>query len=291
MPEFPPIENHAMVGDLHTIALVALDGTVDFMCFPRFDSPSIFASLLDPEKGGHFKLQPELDGATRKQLYLPDSNILLTRFLAHAGVAEVSDFMPVGGAGHAHNLVRRIKAVRGEVSCRVECAPRFDYGRAEHTCERDSDGVTFSSKGAMDGAAAAQLGGAESRKAPRWRPSRCASARSASFVLEDARARLACNTDRYVAESFKETMNYWRSWVAQCRYTGRWREMVHRSALTLKLLRLAGIRFAGGRADFWLAGSARRRAQLGLPLHLDSRCLLHDLRADAARLHGGSGGL
>src|SRR5688500_19560043 len=97
-----PIENHAIVGDLNTVALVALDGTIDFMCFPRFDSPTIFAWLLDPEHGGSFSIAPELDDARRKQLYLPDSNILLTRFLSAAGVAEISDFMPVEEAAAAH---------------------------------------------------------------------------------------------------------------------------------------------------------------------------------------------
>ena len=89
MAKFEPIENHGIVGDLNTVALVALDGTVDFCCFPRFDSPTIFASLLDPERGGHFRISPELNGAKRKQLYLPDSNVLLTRILSSEGVAEI----------------------------------------------------------------------------------------------------------------------------------------------------------------------------------------------------------
>src|SRR5690606_11110299 len=100
-----PIENHAIIGDLNTVALVALDGSIDFLCFPRFDSPSIFASLLDAERGGYFRIAPELNGAKRKQLYLPDSNILLTRFLAADCVVEISDFMPVGQEFPAHNLV------------------------------------------------------------------------------------------------------------------------------------------------------------------------------------------
>ena len=82
-----------MIGDLHTVALVGIDGSIDFMCFPHFDSPSIFAAMLDAEKGGHFKLAPILNEAKHKQLYLPDTNMLLTRFLADEGVAEVSDFM------------------------------------------------------------------------------------------------------------------------------------------------------------------------------------------------------
>ena len=96
MPAPEPIENHAVIGDLNTVALVALDGSIDFLCFPRFDSPTIFAALLDPDRGGIFRISPELNGARRKQLYLPNSNILLTRFLAQDGVVEISDFMPVG---------------------------------------------------------------------------------------------------------------------------------------------------------------------------------------------------
>src|SRR5688500_156191 len=109
MHAIEPIENHAIIGDLNTVALVALDGSIDFLCFPRFDSPSVFAALLDPERGGFFRIAPELNGARRKQLYLPDSNILLTRFLAMDGVVEISDFMPVGEEFPAHNLVRRVK--------------------------------------------------------------------------------------------------------------------------------------------------------------------------------------
>jgi GH15 family glucan-1,4-alpha-glucosidase len=104
--DFAPIENYGVIGDLHTVALVGLDGSIDFMCFPRFDSPTVFAALLDPEKGGRFKLAPTLEGTRRKQLYLPDSNILLTRFLAQDGVAEVPDFMslPLDPPRSAHRL-------------------------------------------------------------------------------------------------------------------------------------------------------------------------------------------
>src|SRR5258708_4930018 len=145
MPQ--PIENHGIVGDLNTVALVALDGTVDFFCFPRFDSPSVFASLLDPDRGGHFSLHPEFDGAKCRQLYLPDSNNLLTRILSAEGVAEISDFMPVQEAVNAHNLVRRIKSVRGEIAYRMVCAPRFNYGRSAHRCERKDHDVVFISEG------------------------------------------------------------------------------------------------------------------------------------------------
>src|SRR4029434_1452888 len=142
-----PIENHAIIGDLNTVALVSLDGSIDFMCFPRFDSPSVFAALLDPERGGRFSIAPELDCARRKQLYLPDSNILLTRFLSEDGVVEISDFMPVDEAAVSHNLVRRVKSVRGDVRVRIVCAPRFNYGRSSHRIERSEREVVFTSEG------------------------------------------------------------------------------------------------------------------------------------------------
>src|SRR4051812_39292375 len=110
---FRRIEDHAILGDLHTVALVAFDGTIDFLCAPHFDSPSVFAALLDPERGGHFALTAAFDAPTHTQLYLPDTNVVLTRCLHDDGVGELSDFMPVDAAGVAHNIVRRAKAVRG----------------------------------------------------------------------------------------------------------------------------------------------------------------------------------
>src|SRR6202047_944580 len=136
---YAPIEDYGVIGDLHTVALVGKNGSIDFLCLPSFDSPSVFAALVDADRGGRFQIAPLLEGAARKQLYLPDTNVLLTRFLDADGVAEVSDFMPVEDAGQAHNLVRRAKTVRGEVRFRMRCDPRFDYARAIHTAELRSD--------------------------------------------------------------------------------------------------------------------------------------------------------
>ena len=138
------IEEHAVIGDLRTVALVAVDGTISFLCAPSFDSPSVFASLLDRERGGSFELAAAFDEPTRSQLYLPDTNVLLTRFLDDRGVAEVSDFMPVTGGDVPHHIVRRAKAVLGEVPFVMRCAPRFDYGRAKHSIEQTSEGTVFS---------------------------------------------------------------------------------------------------------------------------------------------------
>ena len=237
MAKSEPIENHGIVGDLNTIALVALDGTVDFFCFPRFDSPSVFASLLDPERGGHFCINPELEEVKRKQFYLPDSNILLTRVVSAQGVVEISDFMPVEEAGSAHNLVRRVKSVRGDISVRVECAPRFNYARSSHRCERQGNDVLFVSEG--PDSTVLRLHASVPVTVENGAAVACFQLRaneSASFVLEDGTQEKGCDAHDYVSESFKRTLDFWRRWIGHCQYQGRWREAVRRSALTLKLL-------------------------------------------------------
>ena len=236
---YPPIDDHGIVGDLHTVALVGMDGAIDFMCLPSFDSPTVFASLLDRRRGGHFSIAPLLDDASHKQLYLPDTNVLLTRFLAPGGVAEISDFMPIKTAGSAHCLVRRAKTVRGEIRYRVVCAPRLGYAREEHRIERRQGEVLFISQrrgGCVlrlrsdarvrveGGAAIAELN--------------LRAGESAAFVLELAREgeESPSAAPDFVAEAFKETINFWRRWIGRSKYRGRWQASVNRSALALKLL-------------------------------------------------------
>jgi len=138
MAHYPNISDHGFIGDLQTAALVSTDGTVDWFCCPRFDSPSVFASLLDREHGGRFRIATAERGYVSKQLYFPDSAVLITRFMAPGGVGEVIDFMPVPDGGAPtdnHRLVRMARVVRGQMRFVFECAPRFDYGRADHTLE------------------------------------------------------------------------------------------------------------------------------------------------------------
>jgi GH15 family glucan-1,4-alpha-glucosidase len=127
---------------------VGSDASIDFMSFPRFDSPTVFAALLDYQNGGRFKIAPALEHARQKQLYFPDSNMLLSRFLSDEGVAEVSDFMAVEEVGHPHTLIRRATTIRGEVAFRMECAPRFDYGRARYYIEHKGGEAWLISEGA-----------------------------------------------------------------------------------------------------------------------------------------------
>src|SRR5262249_39768219 len=111
-------------------------GSIDWLCLPRFDSPSVFGAILDADKGGRFRIWPSTEHARRKQYYWPDTNILVTRFLHPDGIGEVEDYMPVGpGAPPAGQLVRRVRVVRGGLPFRAECRPAFDYARAPHALQ------------------------------------------------------------------------------------------------------------------------------------------------------------
>ncbi|MBA3555205.1 MAG: glycoside hydrolase family 15 protein [Gemmatimonadales bacterium] len=234
---YAPIESYAIVGDLQTVALVGLDGGVDFLCLPRFDSPSVFAALLDAERGGTFSITPDLTNPRFKQLYFPDTNMLLTRFLSDQGVAEISDFMPIHPRLHTSRLVRRLKTIRGEIRFRLRCAPRFDYARVGHSVAPEPRAVRFT------GADGVVL------RLSSTVPLRCEegdavaeftipAGQTATFILEQVTDDPGYPTDLdgYASTSYKETMNFWRNWVGHSTYHGRWRDMVHRSALALKLL-------------------------------------------------------
>ena len=235
---YQPIENYGVIGDLHTIALVGMNGSVDYMCFPKFDSPSIFLRLLDYEKGGYFSLSPVLEDAHQKQLYIPDTNVLLSRFLSKEGVSEISDFMPVEATEQAHNLIRRAKTVRGEIKYRMICKPAFNYARATHKVEiRDGEAI-FTSNG-EDGTVLRLRSSLPQHEENGAVVSEFTlkTGEIASFVLENAMETVSDSSGpEYVAKAFKDTVNFWRGWIGKSKYHGRWREMVNRSALTLKLL-------------------------------------------------------
>jgi GH15 family glucan-1,4-alpha-glucosidase len=237
--DYLPIAEHGIIGDLHTIALVGTNGAIDWYCTPRFDSPSVFGAILDRERGGYYRIAPDRDDCTVKQLYFPDSNVLITRFLTADGVAEVQDFMPIPPSGvgaHRHRLFRRVMQVRGSMTFRVEVEPRFNYALDPHETEIAEHGVVFRSallnlalhtetvlrptKGGVTGEVTLREG------------------ESATFVLETVESDEVPQpvSERATREAFETTIAYWRKWLAQSRYRGRWREMVHRSALTLKLL-------------------------------------------------------
>ena len=237
-----PIADHGMIGDLHTVALVGTDGTIDWYCCPRFDSPSVFGAILDAERGGHFRIAPDGDGSTSKQLYLPDTNVLITRFLMRDGVGEVQDFMPparTSAAAHRHRMIRRVVAVRGEMGFTVEVKPRFDYARACHNVVLTPRGACFASRTLTLGLSTSSpleiVDGRDVRAHVRLR-----SGDTATFALERIESGSPPElSDAEVAAEFDATVAFWRDWLRRSRYSGRWREMVDRSALTLKLLTYA----------------------------------------------------
>jgi GH15 family glucan-1,4-alpha-glucosidase len=234
-----PIAEHGLIGDLHTAALIGTDGTIDWYCCPRFDSPSVFAAILDAARGGRFSLKPGGEDWTTKQLYFPDTNVLITRFLTGGGVGEVQDFMPVGKlrrGEHRQRVIRRVVAVRGRMQFELECAPRFDYGRQDHETVCHSHGALFEAEGcrlSLETEVPIELFDGDVRAS-----FELAAGESAAFILEHVIGPYEPHA--YSAEEtrelFEDTVAYWRGWLAQSRYSGRWREVVHRSALTLKLL-------------------------------------------------------
>jgi GH15 family glucan-1,4-alpha-glucosidase len=242
-----PIAEHGLVGDLHTVALVGTDGTIDWYCCPAFDAPSVFGAILDREHGGFYALCPDAPGWTSRQLYLPDTNVLITRFFTPDGVAEIEDFMPIETADvahHRHRLVRRVVVMRGVMPFTLEVQPRFDYGREDHDVALQEHGVVFRSPSltlALEGSWSGSGSVPRHRGAGVRAGFELRAGESRSFVLERVAEDYVCRPypERETAAAFDATVRYWRAWLGRSRYRGRWREMVNRSALTLKLLTYA----------------------------------------------------
>ena len=236
-----PIEDHGVIGNLHTAALVGAEGTIDWLCLPRFDAPSVFASILDDEKGGHFRLRPA-EYAKSQQLYLPDTNVLLTRFLSPEGVAEIVDFMPIvsgkPGTDDRHRLVRSARVIRGRMTFEVECRPAFDYARAKHEITITKEGAVFRRPEMSLGLSAGiplhegPNGAAEARFDLK-------AGEAVTFVLSETGEGEGPGepiSEKEYQNLLSDTLAYWRRWLSQSRYHGRWREVVNRSALVLKLM-------------------------------------------------------
>ncbi|CAN5548377.1 glycoside hydrolase family 15 protein [soil metagenome] len=242
-----PIAEHGLVGDLHTVALVGTDGTIDWYCCPAFDAPSVFGAILDREHGGFYALRPDAPEWTSRQLYFPDTNVLITRFFTPDGVAEIEDFMPIetaDAAHHRHRLVRRVVVMRGVMPFMLEVQPRFDYGREDHDVALQEHGVVFRSPSlalALEGSWSASGSVPRHRGAGVRAGFDLRAGESRSFVLERVAEDYVCRPypEHETAAAFDATVRYWRAWLGRSRYRGRWREMVNRSALTLKLLTYA----------------------------------------------------
>ena len=245
MSSYLPIEDYAVIGDLHTVALVGKNGSIDWCCLPRFDSPSVFGALLDVEKGGFFRLSPtDMHDVTLKQLYFPGTNVLLTRFLSVDSVGEVTDFMPikqVGTAKELHQIIRSVGVVHGSMSFTLVCRPAFNYARDTHSVQLSQEGAVFRDQGfSLELASPVSLeldqkGGVQATFTLH-------AGQAVHFLLkssQEAEQTPQKLTEEQYQAAFHDTLHYWHIWLAQSTYQGRWREMVQRSALVLKLLTYA----------------------------------------------------
>jgi GH15 family glucan-1,4-alpha-glucosidase len=238
---YQPIQNYGVIGDMHTVALVAINGSIDWLCMPRFDSPSVFAAILDHRKGGFFRVAPVDSEAMCKQLYWPDTNVLVTRFLLADGAAELTDFMPVAdvklNVPARRQVCRRITAVRGSIEFRMECHPAFNYARDRHDTALVAHGAEFRARtGGLGLATRVPL---QVHQAGVVAEFRLEAGESASFVLQELSQDEGTGphlSDEEAEAAFRETVGFWRRWIARCTYRGRWQEIVRRSALALKLL-------------------------------------------------------
>ena len=240
--DYQPIENYGVIGDLNTVALVGLNGSIDFMCFPDFDSPTVFVALLDKQKGGFFRISPKSAGSSlkQKQMYLPDTGVLLTRFLQKDGVGELTDFMPVESMFIGKELIRSVTCVHGQLDFTMECCPRFDYGRSDHSIKmvRDNE-LLFVDEGKtqtvlrLTSSIPLQINGKDAKADFTLK-----TGDKVTFMLEHVSEDYERTDDlnEFAQESLFGTINFWKDWISKSHYKGRWMEIVNRSAIVLKLM-------------------------------------------------------
>ncbi len=241
-PDYLPISDYGIIGDLHTVALVGKNGSIDWCCLPRIDSPSVFGALLDANKGGSFRIYASDTTSEYLQLYYPDTNVLLTRFATPDGYAELTDFMPIKGRRtdeFEHALIRSVNVVYGSLEIVLNCRPAFNYARNGHQLTLSENGALFSSNG-LSLALASPVPLYEDGEGGVTATFTLHQGESAHFLLitDSETIPRPLSEDQYQG-LFQRTLRYWYEWIAQCTYQGRWREMIHRSALALKLLTYA----------------------------------------------------
>ncbi|MVN90653.1 glycoside hydrolase family 15 protein [Mucilaginibacter aquatilis] len=239
-----PIANYGIIGNLRTVALVSMSGSIDFMSFPRFDSPTVFTALLDANRGGYFSIEPQMAELQTKQLYLPGTAVLITRFFSDDGIAEITDYMPL--TPHDEQppaaIVRKVKAIRGKITFKMHCVPRFNYAAAEHTSTLHNNEIVFTpvDNGHVELRLMADVN-LELKDNDGYAEFTLDELQMAHVVLEAAdtnqqETRKTAHVKDYVAGSYHKTVTGWRKWLSKCNYKGRYAELIFRSAITLKLM-------------------------------------------------------
>ncbi len=263
------IGDYGVIGDCHSMALVGRDGSIDWLCFPRFDSPSVFARVLDEEGGGHFRIAPAETISDTTRTYLPATNVLATTFVTPTGVLELTDCMPVDAfdpdqparVRHHSSVLRRVRCTEGTVTATVDLRPRFEYGVVHPRFRATSEGTAAIiggpaalwvratepiDVGADDISASWELAaGEEAWIEISWTPAAASSPHVAGQVAT-------------MAEHLERTIAFWEAWLAHCSYDGDHVRRVHRSALVLKLLTFSptGAVLAAGTTSLpeWIGG-------------------------------------
>ncbi|EFA84741.1 hypothetical protein PPL_01733 [Heterostelium album PN500] len=239
---YPAIESHGVIGNMLTTALVSNQGEMNFMCYPYFDSPAIFCKILDANKGGYWSIKPLVSAYKCKQSYWPDTNVLQTRFLMKEGVCSIVDYMPIVNGKGMEWTVRKVKVIRGKVDFEMKCFPTFNFARTPHTAKAKRHGYLLNANGVelelLSHFPMTLMPNGEINSKFTLKEND-----SAIFVLKDPKEDVelfsfsdhlgCCQREEYL---FRSTVDFWQKWLEKCTYKGRWREMVERSALVLKLL-------------------------------------------------------
>ena len=239
--KYNPIGDYAIVGNCKTTALIHKEGSIDFYCFPRFDSPSVFAKLLDANKGGSFNVRPQLKQFTTSQQYLLNTNVLLTRYRSEKDTIDIFDFMPLSNGHSANQLIRVVKVIRGDVTFDLEMQMAPDYARDDFELVKVSaERVQLSCKSlkeqSFEIASNIPLYGKNNELIKEFS---LASGSVAVFTIGEQANQQDSTSEAlkaYALSAIDDTVDYWRSWISKCSYQGDHAAQVNRSALTLKLL-------------------------------------------------------
>ena len=287
MPGYQPIENYGIIGDLHTTALVGMDGSIDWLCLPHHDSPSVFAAILDSAKGGRFKISP-MGGESQPNSSTGPTPTCSSRASSRptgSGRSRTT-CRSVHPAEGRHQIVRRVEVVRGTMTFRMECTPAFDYARKEHETRIIPGGATFrSSELSLGLATFIHL---QQRDNGAFAEFTLQEEQSKVFVLREIEAGEDCGVCFSTVEEeeiFMQTVDYWRRWLSQVHLHGPLARDGPPLGPDPQVAHLRADGRDSGSPHHGVARGHRRRAQLGLPLHLDQGRRIHPLRALAHRVH------
>ena len=234
--QYKPIKTYAAIGNTYTAALVNLDGSIDWCCLPRFDSPSIFAAILDDRRGGRFRISPALSFRSSQE-YIKHTNLLKTTFHTQTGIVELLDFMPCYNENRQAvglpEIHRRLRCTQGSMRLQIDFQPKPNYGRVQPKPKMDSNCITVVT---TDATLLLTTRGSHSALSKFDHVDLQLDETIWLALLFAKGGSLPTDWQPESDDKLSRTRQYWRDWIRTCKYTGQWSEEVRRSALTLKLL-------------------------------------------------------